>query len=298
MTDEQVNDTSAPAPVALVCVDVDGTLVGSSGTVLPAVWRAAERARAAGVRLAVCSGRPGFGLSRVYAERLDAAGWHIFQNGASIMRIASDRSLSARLAGPTVALLVARARRTGRLLELYSDDDYAFEIDSDRARGHAALLGVPYHPKPFDSLAGPIVRAQWVVSDADAAVVVAEPHPGLELSPSTSPVMPDTQFLNMTPEGVDKGTAVKALAAEYGLPLERLMYVGDGLNDIPAMRLVGRPVAMGNAEPDVRAVAARVVGSVDDGGLIDALELAVTLAADSASDSRDGVPVRRHTAGE
>ncbi|MHB1223391.1 MAG: Cof-type HAD-IIB family hydrolase [Gemmatimonadaceae bacterium] len=266
-------------PVRLVCIDVDGTMVGSSGAVVPSVWDAAERARAAGIRLAICSGRPGFGLSRLYAERLDPDGWHIFQNGASIVRIASGRSLSARLAAPTVAMLVERARHTGRLLELYGDDDYAFEIDSDRARGHAALLGVPYRPRPFDSLPGPIVRAQWVVSDAEAAIAVAESHPGLELYPSTSPVMPGTQFLNLTPEGVDKGTAVRALAAEYGLTLGELMYVGDGLNDVPAMRLVGHPVAMANAEPEVRAVAASVVGHVDGGGLVDALALAVRSGA-------------------
>jgi Cof subfamily protein (haloacid dehalogenase superfamily) len=280
MTRVDVEGAAAgPAPVRLVCIDVDGTLVGSSGTVPAAVWRAAEEVLAAGIRLAICSGRPGFGVSREYAERLDADGWHIFQNGASIVHIASGRAISARIAAPTVAMLVERARRTGRLLELYGDGDYAFEVDSERARGHAALLGVPYSPKPFDSLSGPIVRAQWVLPDSEAAVVVTEPHPGLELNPSTSPVMPGTQFLNLTPEGVDKGTAVRALAAEYGLSLEQLMYVGDGLNDLPAMRLVGHPVAMANAGAGVRATAATVVGHVDDGGLEEALELALDPAA-------------------
>ena len=50
--------------IQLVFTDVDGTLVGSSGTVLPAIWTAAERVRAAGIRMAVCSGRPAFGDAR------------------------------------------------------------------------------------------------------------------------------------------------------------------------------------------------------------------------------------------
>jgi hydroxymethylpyrimidine pyrophosphatase-like HAD family hydrolase len=41
------------------------------------------------------------------------------------------------------------------------------------------------------------------------------------------------------------------------------------------MRLVGFPVAMGNAEPAVRAVARVQVGDVERGGLVEALELAL-----------------------
>ena len=265
--------------IRLVCIDVDGTLVGSSGVVHPDVWRAAERARAAGIRLAICSGRPAFGVTGDYARRLDAGGWHIFQNGASVVHLPTGRSLSARLAPETVAMLVDRAHRARRLLELYTDHDYAFESPSaaatERALAHAALLGVPFDPRPFASLRGAVVRAQWLVPHAELDAVVVEPHPGLEVSPSTSPAMPDTRFVNLTPAGVDKGSAVRAVAAEYGLPLAEVMFVGDGWNDAAAMRLVGCPVAMANAEPEARLAARRCVAHVDEGGLVEALELAL-----------------------
>ena len=104
--------------VRLVCIDVDGTLVGTGGTVLAATWAAAERARAAGIHLAICSGRPAFGLARGYAERLDPAGWHVFQNGASIVQLAERRSLSTSLPRELVDHLIGRARVTGWTLEL------------------------------------------------------------------------------------------------------------------------------------------------------------------------------------
>ena len=264
--------------IGLVCIDVDGTLVGSSGTVDPAVWRTAELVRAAGIRLAVCSGRPAFGVAREYAERLDADGWHSFQNGASVVHLANGRSRSTRLAPESVTMLVERARDPGRLLELYSDDDYAFEQGSDRARAHAGLLGVRFNPRPFGALDGPVVRAQWLVPWSEVKDVLAEPHPGLEMSPSTSPVMPETQFVSLTAQGVDKATAVRVLAGEYGLSLGEVMFVGDGANDAPALRIVGCAVAMGNAEGEAREAAMRTVGHVDEGGLVDALELALELA--------------------
>lgn len=260
--------------IALVCIDVDGTLVGSSGDVRPAVWAAAERARARGVRLAVCSGRPAFGRARDYAERLDGTGWHVFQNGASVVHLPSGASRSYRLPADAVPPLVARARATGRVLELYADDEYVVEDDGALARAHAALLGVPFHRRPFEALRGVPVRAQWLVPHAEVDAVLAEPHGGLTLQPSLSPVMPETTFVNMTPAGVDKAAAIRLVAAEYGIPLAQVMMVGDGLNDVTALRAVGHPVAMGNAEPEVHAVARTAVAGVDEDGLVEALEMA------------------------
>lgn len=263
--------------VELICVDVDGTLVGSSGDVLPEVWPAVERAREAGARLVICSGRPAFGQTRQLAERLDPAGWHVFQNGASIVHLPSGRSRSGLIPRASVQRLIDRARATGRVVELYTDFEYAVERTDDRARRHAGLLGVPFEPRAFDSLEGEIVRAQWLLALEDEAAVLAEPHDGLALTPSTSPVMPDTSFLSITAPGLDKAGAVRTVAAEYGVPLRRVMMVGDGTNDIEVMRTVGIPVAMGNAAPEILALAHHRVGHVDAGGLVEALELAMRL---------------------
>lgn len=242
---------------------------------LPEVWRAAERARAAGIALAICTGRPGFGTTRELAARLSPRGWHIFQNGASVVDLGTGRSLSAAIPSDTIRLLIDRSRRIGRLLEIYSDHDYAVEVDGPLSRAHAGLLGVPFKTRPLDSFDQPIVRAQWLVQADELEAVFAEPHDALEMSHSTSPVMPGVQFVNMTPTGHDKASAVRALAAAYEISLDDVMFVGDGENDAVAMRIVGQPVAMGNADPGARAAAKRVVAPVDDGGLVEALAAAV-----------------------
>jgi Cof subfamily protein (haloacid dehalogenase superfamily) len=263
--------------IDLICVDVDGTLIGSSGDVLPAVWEAVERARGAGARLVICSGRPAFGLTRELAERLDPQGWHVFQNGASIVHLPTGASRSACLPRGAVDALVRRARETGRILELYADFDYTVESTDERAVRHAGLLGVPFRARDLLSLEGGVVRAQWLLPLSQEAAVLVEPHEGLALAPSTSPVMPDTAFISITRPGPSKATAVRAVAEEYGVPLERVMMVGDGANDLEVMRTVGVPVAMGNAEPEIVALARHHVTHVDRGGLIEALELAASL---------------------
>ena len=249
--------------------------MGSSGVVHDAVWRAAERVRAAGMRLAICTGRPAFGLTGDLARRLDPDGWHIFQNGASVLHLPTSHSVSVPIAPDIVTMLIERARRLGRELELYSDLDYAVESTSDRARLHATLLGLPFTPRPLDSFEGPIVRAQWLLSSSEARIALAEPHPGLEVSASTSPRMPDVYFTNLTPTGINKASAVRAVTSEYGLSLDEVMFVGDGWNDTVAMRIVGWPVAMANAETEALEIARHVIGHVDDGGLAEGLELAL-----------------------
>ena len=263
--------------LGLVGVDVDGTLVGTDNRVREDVWAALEGARARGVRFALCTGRPAVGNALAYAQRLDPDGWHVFQNGASIVNVVSGESLSVPFPAEALPGLLARANTTGRLLEVYTDAEMAVSLPGELAERHAALLGVPYRPQPPQALKGEPVRVQWVVPREQEAEVTAEPHPGLDLHPAGSPGMPDVMFISVTKAGINKGSALTRIAAKYGLDMDRTMMVGDGENDVAAMRVVGHQVAMGNADPPALAAARYVVGHVDAGGLREAVALALRL---------------------
>ena len=55
----------------------------------------------------------------------------------------------------------------------------------------------------------------------------------------------------MSPEA-NKGVALQALAEEISVPVERIMSIGDGNNDLPMLRRAGLGVLMGNAEEEIR----------------------------------------------
>ena len=262
-------ETSA---IRLIGIDVDGTLVGSSGEVPPAVWRAAHRARARGIRLVLCSGRPAFGVTLEFASELDADGWHIFQNGASIVHIQTRESLSTSLPSLAREELVRVARESGHVLELYSDSEYVTESRSEWAREHADLLGVPFEPRSFESLRGDVVRGQWLVSEDDSRRLLESAPKDLEVARSSSPLMPHTRFVGLTRAGVSKGTALRTVAEKYGISLSDVMYVGDSGNDLSALRIVGRPVAMANAEQEVLDATPHRAPHVDASGLAQAIE--------------------------
>lgn len=261
--------------IRLIGIDVDGTLVGSSGVVHPTVWATAEKARHQGIHLVLCSGRPAFGVALDYARRLDPIGWHVFQNGASIIDLQSRKSSSVQIAPDFISGLIKRARETRDILELYSDSTYVTESTGDWARVHAEMLGVPFKPAPYESLGAPVVRAQWVLTESDKQRYMQTPPTEVEVAVSSSPLLPDARFVGLTHKGVSKGSAIRTIAGNYGIELRDVMYVGDADNDLPALRVAGHPVAMGNGSAAVRALARHTVGHVDEGGLAEAIELAL-----------------------
>jgi 3-deoxy-D-manno-octulosonate 8-phosphate phosphatase (KDO 8-P phosphatase) len=58
--------------------------------------------------------------------------------------------------------------------------------------------------------------------------------------------------------GRHKGDLVRRIASERGVSLEEVVYVGDDWVDAPAMDIVGVPVAVQNARPEIKRIAAMV----------------------------------------
>ena len=85
----------------------------------------------------------------------------------------------------------------------------------------------------------------------------------------------------------DKGEAVVALMRDRGLDPARVMYVGNDVNDLGALRAVGWPVVPADAHPDVVGDARLVTAAGGGAGVL--RELASTLLGPGAVD-RVGVP--------
>jgi Cof subfamily protein (haloacid dehalogenase superfamily) len=264
-------------PLQLVCLDVDGTLVGSSGQPTDEVWAAADEARTAGLHLAICTARLGAGTAWKWAVRLDPDGWHQFQTGASLMHTGSGQSSSTPLPADAAQSCENVAAKNGWVFECYADTDYIVDSGHPVATTHAALLGIPYVRRGLSELIGTPLRTQLIVSDADLDAAMSAVPTGCMASSATSPMIPGYNFVSITATGVTKASGVTAIAALIGCDLAEVMMVGDGQNDVSAMQVVGHPVAMGNAHLEAVAVALHHVADVDNDGAADALRLAIAL---------------------
>lgn len=262
----------------LICIDVDGTLVGSTHVPTEAVWQAAAEATARGQHLALSTARGAFGPTLDYARRLDADGWHIFHNGGALVHTGSGEIRGVRVADSVVEVADEIATRRDWVVEYYSADDYTVDSDTDLAVDHSALVGVPHRRRTRDALVGEIVRVQFVVPLDEVPAVYAEME-GLQAIAvaATSPVMPGAAFVSCTEPSVSKGAAIVRIAEEMAIGVADVMMVGDGDNDVQALTTVGHGVAMANAVPAAKAAASYEVGHVDQDGLVEALALSARL---------------------
>ena len=261
----------------LICIDIDGTLIGSSGVPSEGVWAAAAAAVARGQHLAICTARVAVGPTWEYAKRRDPSGTHIFHSGAALIH-ADTREVDGEVVSEaTIKACEQIADEHGWVLEYNSAFEVACPSSEALAVDHAGLLGIPHVPRGRDALTGPVVRLQFVVPIEDTDAVLGAIPAGAQGTAATSPAMAHAAFVSVTKAGVTKASAIAKLAEQLGIATESVMMVGDGHNDVTAMEAVGWGVAMGNADPAAMAASRVRVGHVDDDGLAEALAMSATL---------------------
>lgn len=78
----------------------------------------------------------------------------------------------------------------------------------------------------------------------------------------------------------EKGTALRQFAESTGVDLTRIAFVGDDVNDLPALQIAGLSVAPANAQPPVKAAVALVLGrSGGQGAVRELVELILAARA-------------------
>lgn len=269
--------------IRLVLIDVDGTLYGPGG-VPECAWEATEKARAAGIHLALCTGRPGRGFALEYAQRIDPEGLHIFESGAVVVAGDGQVVKSSPLSPKAYRELLALSRKYVIPFEVYTADGGFFvEHNHPDLEAHQRMLGFTAEVAPLDQLPGEVIRVQYVTplegqwQEVRRQVQRIE---GVELHEATSPGVPGIGFNSVTAAGVSKLSAARWVAEHYGLGLERCAMVGDGENDLELILAAGLGIAMGNAPQSVKERSKRVVGRVEECGLAQALEWAASASED------------------
>jgi 3-deoxy-D-manno-octulosonate 8-phosphate phosphatase (KDO 8-P phosphatase) len=72
----------------------------------------------------------------------------------------------------------------------------------------------------------------------------------------------------------DKGAALRLFSERLEIPLERICFVGDDVNDLPAIAIAGVSAAPANAQPPVLAAASiRLTHRGGDGAVRELIEL-------------------------
>ena len=255
----------------LVALDVDGTILLQDETMSPGVPEAVARLREAGHVVTIATGRSWMATRR-YVEQLELdAEYVVCSNGAVTMRRVGDDwerwNVETFDPSPALARLRERLPDARYMVELASGQRlFTDQLDDWTLDGGRRVS--------FEELAAEPVSRIVVVSpghdEEDFHRLVADA--GLN---EVSYAIGWTAWLDIAPQGVDKGTALERVRDELGLVGERVLVAGDGRNDIGmfgwARALGGRAVGMGQAPAEVKDAASEITDDVVDGGLASAL---------------------------
>lgn len=281
-------------PVRLICLDLDGTLLGPDKRVSAVCRAALGEARAAGLSVAIASGRHPFNVQELCADlgmpftAVCLSGALVIADGREVARHPIDE------AGMAAAIDAAEA--CGCYISLSGAD---FNLccgvpdwkrrQAATSNGSAAMGPSASSPSPslsryefsetYDGLrelgrgrAGEVLKVALNAPDdasyerlrADFADV-----PGIECARS------DTRWLDVNAAGCTKAEGIEALARALGLTMAEVAAVGDDENDVASIGAVGLGIAMGNAIEPVKAVARLVVADNAHDGAAESIRLAI-----------------------
>jgi Cof subfamily protein (haloacid dehalogenase superfamily) len=263
---------------ALIACDVDGTLFDDDEKITPRTRDAVRAAVAAGAKFVVATGRPPRWI-RPIVEELGFAPMAVCANGAVIYDPAHDRVVSARtLSVDTLAELAELALRVipgaGLAVERIgasAHDTATPQFVSSPGYEHAWLNPDNTEVSIEDLLSAPAIKLLIRRAGASSADMAAElvKHVGIEgdITYSTN-----NGLVEVVPLGISKATGIEEIAKPLEIVRDQVVAFGDMPNDLPMLRWAGHGVAMGNAHPDVLAVANEVTARNNDDGVGRVLE--------------------------
>ncbi|KAL0018066.1 hypothetical protein WJX77_011460 [Trebouxia sp. C0004] len=270
--------------IRLLALDMDGTLLDTNSKVLPSSIKAIKAAIKAGVAVCLATGkaRPA-ALSALTPVGLAGKGLVVSREGPGIFLQGLDTYNKQGLRLPSVYLekSIVRAAFEYSIRENVSLSGFLGDecVTMRYTPEIQALSDVYYEPRAqvmpsVDAiLNGPPVMKLLFMTDPK--VVDAKLKPDwqrfvVDHNAETMQAVPN--MLELVPYGVNKGSGMRKLLANLELPVEAVMAIGDGSNDLPLLKAAGLGIAMGNAVPEVLAVADAVVANNNNDGIAEAIE--------------------------
>lgn len=281
-TTDSIADDTADLPanhVRLLVLDIDGTTVGESNALRPAVVEAVQAARQKGIAVAIATGRMYCSALRFHHQLQLELPLMAYQ-GAMIKNPDSGELERHWPVPKRVALkLLEDFEQTERthLLSIHfyiNDQLYVRDITpetaeySNRAGVEPIAVGdlrqvLNQDPTKILALSQNTQLIEYLLNSFRQQYTPAE----LYFTKSVA-----TFFEAANPQ-VNKGVAVRYLAEEkLGLTAANVMAIGDNFNDVEMLQYSGVGVAMGNAPDEVKAYANWIAPDVESDGVATAIE--------------------------
>lgn len=275
----------------LIALDMDGTLLDSGQRITPRAKAVVREILAHGKQVVFATGRCRPQLEE-YLECFPKMRYLICENGACVCDLKTGEDLFRRALPQQQVLHVMEAVEKEDVLAAFFIGNRSFMdrrtflrmeefgLESYRAVFAKSAVWVEdlfsfYRDRPLEVEkialffpSGNLNARDGLHRRAQACARVQERIHSLPVTMAVSA----SGNMEITGEGVNKGTGLKLLCGHLGLPLSQTAAVGDGENDRELLRLAGLAVAMENASASIRVAAAVTVPDCDHDGAAVAME--------------------------
>jgi len=262
--------------IKLFAIDLDGTMYTTTQTITSRVRETILQGIQAGINPVVVTGRGRRGAENA----LDALGMdlpYICSAGALVRSGRDGETIHAWTFHAHEELLhvidFTRQHGTSLFAERDKGEPLWFGSDSmNEIMDPNTLREVQDSIRTFDpekDFDQPMLKITLTASPgllAKAKILVQEK------CPSIHQVYAGVQYIDLTSENVNKGSALSALAHRLGLRQDEVAAIGDQDIDVHMLKFAGLPIAMSNAVPSVHMVARWVAPSNDQDGVAWAIE--------------------------
>ena len=278
----------------LIAVDLDGTLLDSSGKVSPRNIKAIGDLRDAGFKVVPATGRSWRESRRVF-EVIQAKGMAVTSGGSVLSDAATGKTIERLVMDPELVLRLTLALlERGLLAHLLRDHDSSCHDYCLVGTGHvnpATEWWLKTHEVDvrrvdtiddlkklgFDHVlrVGAVERGDVL---APVCAAMREQFHGQATMQSWSAVTSnaaigsETHLLEMYCVGTDKWTMIQKLRDRHGLSNDQVFAIGDGLNDLIMVREAGVGIAMQNAHADLRPLAKHIAPHHHEDGFAHVVE--------------------------
>jgi Cof subfamily protein (haloacid dehalogenase superfamily) len=253
--------------IRLIAFDLDDTLLRSDLTVSYRTRRVVKRCIAAGIAVALASGRT-YSALRPYVKMLSLHkndNYVICGNGSIIAESATGNIVYHVMLPPKPALAAFDlADAEGFAVQIYEDDVIYVSRKNEFAMYEKKVTGL--HQVVPDNFRGMIAGGcHKLVIPGDPMLlkqleVILRNFAGDELTIFTS----KPYYLEILPPAADKGAALSRLAEMSGIKRDEVMAFGDSMNDEAMIRWAGRGVAMCNGDDRIKKIADMITDKSND----------------------------------
>lgn len=267
----------------LIAMDMDGTLLNSQKQVTEYTKEVLRKAADRGVKLVVCTGRI-FTSAKSYARIIGTKAPIIASNGAYIREKDREEVIYEKYINKEKLLKIIRlSREWGFYPHIYTTDTiYSEKLIHSSLNYSKWNETVPEDEKINIKIVDSLEDIVNEKGEAFLKVVVMAQDDEIERLQQLKNYIREnidvavfSSYMNnfeVMDKEVSKGRALEILAGYYNLSKDEIICFGDNENDKTMFEFAGFPVAMGNAEEELKKIAAYVTVSNDEDGVAKAIE--------------------------